>query len=274
MSEMFGNSSKHMIKQDIMKEEFGWTIPVESVPLPSKGVLYDPDTTIYNREMVPIKAMTAHEEDILMSQAFIKDGTVIDQLIRSCVTDKTFDVEDLISGDRTALMVAIRITGYGSDYNVDTVCQNCSYKNQHTFKLGDLPIKRLKIEPVKKGVNAFKYTLPVTKKEITFKFLTGKDERDRTLSNKNAMSILDSKIEKNVTSFLKYSILSIGGVSDKNKIEHFVRNMPAYDSKSLRQHIRDNEPGMVMGAHYDCASCSHRNDITLPITSEFFWPST
>ena len=195
MSDLFGDKSSHVMKQNVMKEEFGWTVPVESVPLPSRGKLYNPDTALYNRETIPIKAMTAHEEDILSSQAFIKEGVVIQQLIRSCVTDKTFNVEDLTIGDRNALMIAIRITGYGSQYDAVTTCQNCSHSNKNSFNLSDLPIKRLSLNPVQEGKNAFEFILPVTKKKVIFKFLSAKDEKDRSKANKNELALIGGKIE-------------------------------------------------------------------------------
>ena len=85
---------------------------------------------------------------------------------------------------------------------------------------------------------------------------------------------LETKVENSITSFLEYSILSIDGIRDKNKIKHFVMHMPAFDSKSLRGFISKNEPGMDMSHSFSCKSCGHENVIGLPITSEFFWPNT
>jgi len=261
-------------KQSVMKDEFGWDIPIESVPLPTRGRLYSPDSTLFNRDTVPIRAMTAHEEDILTSQAFIKEGTVVNQVIKSCITDKSFDVDDLTIGDRNALMMAVRITGYGPEYNVSGNCGDCSHSNSVTVNLTDLAIKRLQIEPIEDGRNEFEYSLPVTKKKVTFKFLTTNDELDRSAANRNTKAAFGTKLEKNVTSYLKYTILSVEGVTDKNKIHHFVTYMPAFDSKSLRKFINDNEPGMDMSSSYVCEKCNHMNNFNLPLTSEFFWPST
>jgi hypothetical protein len=194
----------HVLKQNVVKEVFNWDIPVETVPLPSEGKIYSPSTTLYNRKTIPIKAMTAYEEDILTSQAYIKEGTVINELIKSCVTDKSFDVKDMIIGDRNALMVAIRITGYGSEYRVTSQCQNCNHVNKVAVSLSELPIKRLNIEPIEKGKNEFKFKLPVSKKNVHFKFMTMKDDADRAVSQKNTSKLLDIKMENNVTSFLSY----------------------------------------------------------------------
>ena len=85
-------------------------------------------------ETVDIKAMTAREEDILTSRAFIKKGTVITELIRSCLVDKRIDPNSLLSGDRNALMVAIRVTGYGVEYSTEVTCPVC---DTYSFNVKD-----------------------------------------------------------------------------------------------------------------------------------------
>jgi hypothetical protein len=262
--------------KDILKEEFGWEIPVETVPLPSLGKLYDPDSTLYMRETVDIKAMTAEEEDILTSTALIKKGETISKLIESCVVDKSFNPESLLIGDRNALMVAIRITGYGTQYPVVYACGNCGTQNKVDVDLSTLPIKTLEINPVKSGANEFKYTLPVTKKDVTFKFMTGLDEKERKVTQERMKKLLggDSDLENNVTSSLEACVISIDGVTDKLKIKHFIKYMPAYDSKSLRKFIRDNEPNIEMVQNCTCSNCGTAADINVPVTTEFFWPNT
>ena len=103
--------------------------------------------------------------------------------------------------------------------------------------------------------------------------MTSRDERDKNLTIKNQQSALKTKIEKNVTGYLKYAIVSVDGIRDKNKIHHFVMNMPAFDSRKLRQFINDNEPGMEMMSSYSCENCGEYNEYLLPMTSQFFWPS-
>ena len=108
-----------MPSRNVMKDDFGFEIPVENVPLPSRGVAYAPESPLYGQETIQIRAMTAREEDILTSRALIKKGTVISHLLRSCMIDKRIDPDEMLSGDRNAVMVALRVTGYGADYNVE-----------------------------------------------------------------------------------------------------------------------------------------------------------
>ena len=88
--------------------------PTEEVTLPSKGLLYPPTSPLRSGK-VRMKYMTAKEEDILTNQNYIKGGTVIDKLLQSLIVDM-IKVDELLIGDKNALLVAARILGYGSDY--------------------------------------------------------------------------------------------------------------------------------------------------------------
>ena len=261
--------------RNVMKDDFGLEVPVESVPLPSEGKIYPQDSSSHNRETIEIKAMTAREEDILTSRALIKKGTVISALLRSCIVDKSINVDHLISGDRNALMTAIRITGYGSDYEVEVNCPECDGKNKTKFDLSELPINRLKIEPLEPGANLFEYELPVSKKKVIFRFLTGKDELNMSVeSDRRKKKKLQGDVDNMVTARLRNSIVSIDGIDDKNKIATFIKNMPARDSRSLRKYMDDNEPGIEMKGWLECEHCYEHSEVNLPIGASFFWPDS
>lgn len=256
---------------NILKDDFGMEIAVESVPLPSRGVIYSHNSSVYGQETIDIKPMTAREEDILTSRAYIKNGTVITELIKSCLIDKSIDVDNLISGDRNALMISLRITGYGSDYDVECDCPKCNTKSRQTFNLSELSIKRLEIEPVSEGSNLFEVELPVSKKTVIVKFLTGHDEKEITVLNERKKK-LGLQYDTFITDRLSFSIVSINGITDKNKINHFIKEMPARDSLALRKFLDNNEPGVDMSVKMNCPSCHEESDIKLPMGISFFWP--
>lgn len=260
-------------KSNVAKDDFGLDIPVESVPLPSRGLIYPVDSPLHGQETLEIRPMTAREEDILTSRSYIKNGTVITKLIDSCLVDKRINSDDLISGDRTALMVALRITGYGADYSTDVSCPACSTTGTYEFDLSSLPIKRLEVEPVSTGENLFEVVLPVTKKSVKVKFLTGHDEKEMLIINerkkKKGMST-----DSNVTDRLCRVIQSVDNITDKNKITFFVRNLPVRDSLSLRRFLDSQEPSVEMKGHMRCNSCFEESEVDLPIGASFFWPDT
>jgi hypothetical protein len=270
------NSIKHdgPIKvSNVMKDDFGLDIAAESVPLPSKGIIYKQDGELYGKETIDIRPMTAREEDILTSRAYIKNGTVLTKLLESCVINKNIKADDLISGDRNALLVSLRITGYGSDYDVEVECPECSTKSKQSFDLSQLQIKRLAVDPVSFGENLFEIQLPMTKKSVKVKFLTGHDEREMMITSERKKKS-GFKNETMITDRLVRSIVSVEGVTDKNKLSFFVKNLPARDSLALRKFLDKNEPGIIMKSWMSCPSCHEESEVGLPMGASFFWPDT
>jgi hypothetical protein len=260
---------------DQVKAQFGVDVPTEIVPIPSRGKAYPQQSPLFGLEQVMIKSMTAREEDILMSRALIKKGTVITELIKSCLCDKTIDPAQLLVGDRNALMVAVRITGYGAKYDAEVRCSECNEKSERHFDLGTLPIKFLEIDPVSPGNNAFEYVLPTSKKRIVFRFMTGlmEEELTTTLENKKKLKM---NTDTSVTTGLLYSIVSVEGVEDRSKIAQFVQCMSARDSRDLRKFIKDNEPGMQMKQTTKCGNdeCGHEEEVDMPLGVSFLWPQS
>jgi hypothetical protein len=131
----------------------------------------------------------------------------------------------------------------------------------------------LALDPVAPGVNQFEFILPVSKKRVTFKFLTGKDEEEMTLiAERRRKAMPDMLVDNAITSRLESSIVSIDGVSDRHKINTFIKAMPAQDSRSLRTFMNDNEPGIEMNGELRCVKCSAENRVLLPLGVSFFWP--
>ena len=257
--------------RDVMRDDFGFEIPVETVPLPSRGLVYTSDSPLANRDTIDIRSMTAREEDILTSRALIKKGTVITNLLQSCIVDKKVDVQKMLSGDRNAVMVALRITGYGAEYTAEVECPSCGDKSKHSFDLSSLPIKELDVQPVELGVNAFEFTLPVTRKKVVFKFLTGADEEEILLVQERKKKT-GSQADSLVTTRLQYALVSVDGKTDKSMIASFIRSMPARDSMELRKYIDKHEPGIDMKGFIDCSACGESSEVRMPLGASFFWP--
>jgi hypothetical protein len=256
---------------DVLKDTFGLTIPTELAPLPSKGLIYPEGHPLHLKEAVEIRAMTAREEDILTNRAYIKQGTVINELIKSCLIDKTVDPVDMIAGDRNAVMTSLRITGYGADYQVEVQCPACRERSKQTFDLAGLPIKQFTCQPIAVGANAFEMTLPVTKKVVRYKYLNGREEKElRTIEERLKKKGIDSA--NVVTRRYQHQVVSIDNIDDKVKVQKFCQNMPARDSLALRKHMDDNECGIEMLAQMDCPHCYEESEVRLPIGASFFWP--
>ena len=263
-------------RQDVLRDEFGLEIPVENVPLPSKGVIYGPDHPLHMQETIQIRAMTAREEDILTSKALIKKGTVITELIKSCLIDKRIDPNDMVLGDRNALMVSLRITGYGADYKIEVGCPSCGEKSKQEFNLAELPITRLTSEPVAQGTNLFETIMPKTREtdpdlKIRYRHMTGHDETNisQMAERKKKQGF---KNDNMITTRYQHQIVAVNDITDKTKIQMFIQKMPTKYSLALRQAMDANEPGIKMRQHIQCPHCGEESEVSMPLGANFFWP--
>ena len=153
-----------------------YAFPTEQLSLPSKGLLYPEDSPL-SSGTIEVKYMTAREEDILTSANLIEKGTVIDKLLESVIADPKIKLDDLLIGDKNALMVGTRVLGYGKSYDIKITDPDTGLEVEHSFDLTKLETTKPDEKLFKNG-NKFEFTLPTSKRTIEFKLLTHKDERE------------------------------------------------------------------------------------------------
>ena len=239
--------------------------PTEMVELPSKGYFYF-DGHPLSSGKVEVKYMTAKEEDILTSQNLIQQGTVIDKLLESLIVDKSIKLEDLLIGDKNAIMVAARILGYGKNYEF-------TYDGEeHKVDLSTLDPIDLDFSKFTKGKNEFNFKLPNSEREIVFKLLTQKDENEVD-SELVARKKLNKHQSTELTTRMKKMILSVDGNSDRTFINNFIDNeFLSIDSLAFRQYLAEITPDVDMNTTV-VNSAGEEIEVTIPVTLRFFWPS-
>ena len=211
--------------------------------------------------------MTAREEDILTSQNLIKKGIVINELLKALIITKGVTPDDLIVGDKNAVMVAARILAYGPEYNVEVTLPESGEKINHTFNLADCPFKELP-DDVDYSGNSFELELPLSKKKIEFKFITGRDEVtiDKELTGMKKMG----GVSPEVTTRLKHAIISVDGETSTKAKNEFVNNMLSRDSLFLREEMARISPDIDLSQeiYWEGETVS----LDIPMTVDFFWP--
>jgi hypothetical protein len=235
-------------------------IPTEIIELPSQGLLY-PEGSELAKGTVEMKYMTAREEDILTNQVYIKNGTVLDRLMKSLIISK-INYDELLIGDKNAIMVAARILGYGKNYTF-------TYNNEeHTVDLSLLENKPLNPKLKDTKVNQFSFELPHSRNNITFRLLTHKDEQDIN-SELEGLKKINKDSSADLSTRLKYIITSVEGKTERADIRNFVDNyLLAKDSRALREYIKELQPDVDM-THFPSDGGSGFN---IPIGVSFFWP--
>jgi len=245
-------------------EETKHQFPTEEVTLPSKGLLYPKESPL-SKGVVEIKYMTAKEEDILTNQNYIQKGTVIDKLLKSLIVTP-IDYNDLLTGDKNAILIAARILGYGKDYDFKYQDEDAS------VDLSELEDKELDESLIVEGKNEFDFTLPFSKKSITFKLLTQADDTKIQNELKGLKKINKNSNPENTTR-LKHTILSVDGDTTPKTIREFVDNsLLARDARELRKYITHVSPDVDLNVSLTLGDGEVIEDVTLPIGVNFFWP--
>ncbi len=253
---------------------FSFPTPTEFVELPSKGLFYGEGHPLHRVETVEIKHMTAKEEDILSSETLIKKGIVMDRLLKSVLVDANVDPGSLLIGDKNAIVMAIRETGFGPNYATSVNCPSCGTLNEKEFSLAGKEIKESNLlENVQLLENGnFMLTSTNYNPEITFeiRLLTGKDEQ-RILKHVEGRKKL--KLETGpVTELLKNIIVSVNGISQAGALQEIISQIPAALSRKIRKVYEEAMPNIELKADFTCDNCSHTERLEVPINVDFFWP--
>lgn len=244
--------------------ESKFSLPTEVVELPSKGLLYPEDSPL-SKGTIEMKYMTAKEEDILTNQNFIRKGIVIDKLLRSLVVTEGFKYDDLLIGDKNAIMVAARILSYGSEYNFTYLGEKVS------VDLSTLENKNIDYSLLESGKNEFAFKLPHTDNTVTFKILTHKDERHIDKEIEGLKKVNKDNVAE-VTTRLKHMITSVNGITELKDIREFVDNyLLAKDARALREYYNEVSPDIDMLVNIYTEE-GGQEDVELPVTVNFFWP--
>ena len=248
--------------------------PTEVVTLPSKGHYYSKDDPLSSGQ-IEIKYMTAKEEDILTSQNLIRRGVVIDKLLEALVVDENVNLNSMLIGDKNGLMVAARILGYGKEYNFEVDCPACAEHCKDSIDLTTFKDKVVDNSKHEMGKNEFTFKLPATKVEITYKFLTQKDERDIDEEMKAMKKITKGTgVDPEITTRMKKTIIAVDGERNRTKVNKFVdEQFLSRDSLAFRKHLQSNIPDVDMSYLFECSLCAYEEEMTVPMTVQFLWPA-
>jgi hypothetical protein len=245
-------------------------IPTETISLPSKGLLY-PETSPLSKGQIEMKYMTAKEEDILTNNNFIRQGTVIDKLLQALIVTP-IEYNELLVGDKNAILVAARVLGYGKDYTFKYTNQR-NQEIETTVDLSLLEDKQMDESLFKRGINEFTFILPHSGNNITFKLLTHGDEQKIDAEIKGLQKV-NPNSSTDVTTRLKYIITSVEGKREAKDVREFVDNyLIAKDARALREYYSKISPDVNLIFKPEDESYTGEG-ITIPVSINFFWPDS
>ena len=243
----------------------------EMVDLPSEGKFYPDGHPLHGCTQLELKVMTTKEEDILLNANYIKNGIVIDKLLKSLIVDKSVRLDDLLIGDKNALVFAARSSGLGNLYNAKSTCINCGESTDVEHDLNELATKEVRtVDWISESADGtFIVQLPKSGLNVEFKLLTGKEEKEieATLSKRKKHRLPVNHLVLR----LQKIIVSINGVTDSAQISACLEAMPILDSRRIRLAYDHVLPDLDTTFTHTCPLCDTEQEVGLPLTADFFW---
>ena len=257
------------------------SFPTEIIELPSKGIPYPKENPLSTGK-VEMKYMTAKEEDILTTQSYISQGVVLDKLFKSLIISngegKPVKYNDLLLGDKNAIMVAARVLGYGKEYPISIPDPWNNNEPQEDVidltKIEDKPIHDI----IKKYPNdsTYDFELPVSRKKLVFKLMNhGMEKKVEYMLKdiKKKQKRTKEETDRTMSTRLKLMIQSVDGEESRKEIEKFVdENMLALDSRAFRNYVKDISPDIDLGYTFISKETGDEQEMEIPIEVSFFWP--
>lgn len=236
--------------------------PFDVIPLPSEGKTYKT-----KKANIRISYMTTADENILTSPNLLQSGEFLSILINRKILEPELRYKDLLVGDRSAIMIWLRATGYGEMYPV-TLFDEDGMAFDTEINLNDLKTKKLGAEADDEGL--FNYHFKLSQVDVKFKLLTcgDIDEVEKLLSWEKENGIL---VNNSSTYTLEKMIIEVNGSRDRNTIKDFVSSIRIKDGKDFTKYVESIEPGIDLNITVGTPG-GGSIDTFLPLNTQFFWP--
>ena len=237
-----------------------FNLPHDVVKLPSKGIFYKP-----RKESLKVGYLTAADENLLLSQNTPKEGLVT-SLLRNKIYEPGFDVTQMIDVDVQAILLFLRNTSFGPEYNFRIIDPVTNKEFETVIKLDEIDYKSVSNLP--DGDGYFTTTLPKTNKKVVCKLLNIKENNELDDLSKGYPQ---GMIAPNITKRLEKQVVEIDGEKDRAQISSFITQMPISDSKYLRKFLGDSEPKMDL-TRIVTAPSGEKVPVEVTFGVEFFRP--
>lgn len=138
------------------------------IPLPSGGECYP-----NKMSKVKVAYLTAYDENILVSPNLYRDNKVLDEILKNKLIGCPIAPEDLLQGDRDAIILWLRATGYGNEFPITATDNETGQQFDAVVDLSKINFKMFTLKGDENGF--FDFETPITHDKIKFKFLTAGD---------------------------------------------------------------------------------------------------
>tara|TARA_R110000787_G_scaffold38113_3_gene96276 strand:- start:70 stop:831 length:762 start_codon:yes stop_codon:yes gene_type:complete len=236
-------------------------LPYDVVTLPSQGIFYKD-----RKKSVKVSYLNASDENLLASPSLTETGKLIDTLLSRKILDKDILLQDMPDCDKEAILIFLRNTAFGTEYNVTVIDRKT--EKEFTTKI-DLSVLRTKDITVELDENnEFEHFLEISKKKVRLSFISPADEQElKKIDETHKNDPISPYMTKQLAKMLK----EVDGVRDPMSIHQFIQTMPIRDSQIIRKVVRDNTPELDLTVSVTTPS-NETQQLRINFGVEFFRP--
>lgn len=180
-------------------------VQYDIITLPSKGECYP-----HKIGKIPVSYLTASDENIIASPNLYRDGKVLDVILSRKILDKRINPMELTKGDRDAIVLWLRASGYGPEFPITAKSPKTNKDIDFSVDLSKLNYRPFDLRSDENGY--FDYTCENGDK-IKFKYVTKQDELNFIETKKYSNVALDKNNIENAVKEIA-TILSHGNVDE------------------------------------------------------------
>lgn len=239
----------------------------EPIKLPSGGRFYD-DTNGPTDGIIRVRPMTGEEEQILATPRFVRKGMAINMIFQRCM-EEDFRAEDLLTVDRTYLLIWLRGISYSPDYDVEVKCPFTEKKFMTTINLNTLEVESC---PDDYGPD-LNDVLPTTGYKFNYRLSTGKDEQEIQEYRDRRMKMFgDNASDDTLLHRTAMLLNNVEGVEDKKELMTLIKHLPINDVAYIRNCVNEPPFGVETTVQVVSPYANEEFEIELPLEANFFFP--
>lgn len=271
---------KEPVEVNVNDSHHQFELPVyeELVELPSRGLCYRDSHPLYGKTHIEIKQVSGKEEKILTNKDYLKSGIALTSFVKSLLLDeelkKPVNFDEIVDADRTAIILAARVSAFGNDYDVEITCPSCFHKHEYVFDLldckknagfFDLPEEeREGVEYL--GGGLFEFTLPTSGLRVVTKIST------QSLASKIEKLTAANKAIDFATLFAEI-VVKINDVELSKEQKLQVHDaLKLSDIWDFKKKLKKVSPVFSLEQEWKCVNCELEDEMEAPITSRFLFP--
>lgn len=241
----------------------------EEIELPSLGKFYDGSDGPTNGKL-HIRKMTGEEESILATPRFVRKGEAVNMIFDRCIQEN-IDPEELLTEDRTYLLIYLRGISYSPNYDVELRCPDTDQVFAENINLNDLYIDNC---PADFDQNSLKDTLPQSGFKFQYRLSRGRDETAVNAHRERMVKDFDRSNEADDTLIFRAALLvdHIEGLTDKMELQFLIKKLPIADVAYLRSLINEPPFGVDTQVTVNSPYTMQEFKVDLPLEANFFFP--